>query len=224
MPSTRDCRSARLSCSQTTGSPETSAAPPAVLGAIARVPSFTYWGHLWSGASPPEDSPLRTHKSLLTPREVTPQQGAAPPALLPGSRPSSPGPLGSCAGPTNAGYLLSPKVTQQGLDRRVVPGVQLVPVDADVEFEPVGVGVDGRLPRGGEFLILGSFAGPTANEGDRSQQGGTGAAWPRGEGAVSSRGLGSNFGSRQTRVHGRCVCSNRSLRRAHFFCGCCSTS
>lgn len=182
MPSTPDCRSARLSCSQTTGSPETSAAPPAVLGAIARVPSFTYWGHLWSGVSPPEDSPLRTHRPLLTPREVTPQQGAAPPALLPGSRSSSPGPLGSCAGPTDAGYLLSPKVTQQGLDCRVVPGVQLVPVDADVEFEPVGVGVDGRLPRGGEFLILGSFAGPTANEGDPESTGRAGSCMAAGRG------------------------------------------
>ena len=73
--------------------------------------------------------------------------------------------------PTDTGYLLSTQVAQQGFDRRVVSGVELVPVNADVELKPVGVGVHCRLPRGQEFFIFSAFTWPTENEGDPESAG-----------------------------------------------------
>lgn len=42
---------------------------------------------------------------------------------------------------------------EQGPHCRVMSRVQLISVDADVELEPVGIGVHGRLPGGQEFTL-----------------------------------------------------------------------
>lgn len=55
---------------------------------------------------------------------------------------------------THAGDLLRDQVLQQGVQHGVVPGVELVAVDADVEAEPVGVGLCPRLVGGRELLFL----------------------------------------------------------------------
>lgn len=55
-------------------------------------------------------------------------------------------------------------------------------VDVDVEFELVGVGVDGRFFRGGEFFIFGFFAGFIANEGDSELIGRVGSCMVAGRG------------------------------------------
>ena len=60
---------------------------------------------------------------------------------------------------TYAGDLLSNQVLQQGVDDRVVSGVQLVSVNPNVEAEPVGVRFCCQLPCRAE-LIQGPFSIP----------------------------------------------------------------
>lgn len=55
--------------------------------------------------------------------------------------------------PTHTGDLLGAQVLEQGPHCWVVSRVQLISVDADVELEPVGIGVHGRLPGGQEFIL-----------------------------------------------------------------------
>jgi hypothetical protein len=66
--------------------------------------------------------------------------------------------------PTNASDLLSAEVLQQGLDGRIVSGVQLISVNTDVEFEPVGIEIHCCLPSGQEFCTFSTFVWPTKNE------------------------------------------------------------
>lgn len=119
---------------------------------------------LREGPQPPGARPLHWRRGLLSKR--------AGPLRTSAYRGTSPVPsLEACSSqargthrrrPTDARYPLHAEVPQQGVHCRVVSGVQLVAVDADVEFEPVGVAVHCCLPRGQEFLIFGTFLGPVA--------------------------------------------------------------
>lgn len=55
---------------------------------------------------------------------------------------------------THAGDPLRDQVLQQSLRHRAPPGVQLVAVDADVEAQPVGVGLRRHLHGWREVLLL----------------------------------------------------------------------
>lgn len=70
--------------------------------------------------------------------------------------------------PTDAGDLLRAEVLQQGVNGRVVPGVQLIPVDAYVEFEPVRIEIHGCFASRQEFCSFSTFLWPTWNK-DRRQ-------------------------------------------------------
>lgn len=66
-------------------------------------------------------------------------------------------------GLTNAGDLLWHQVLQEGIDDRIVSGVQLVSINPNVEAEPVGVGLSHQLSCRAE-LIHGALPSPGEEE------------------------------------------------------------
>lgn len=97
-----------------------------------------------------QGGPARRHLPLEARRHKLPGGDTPAGARLPSSpAPAAPALLkGGVQAPTYTGDLLHPEVVQQGFHRGAVSGVQLIAVDADVELEPVGVGVRRRLPGG----------------------------------------------------------------------------
>lgn len=120
--------------------------------------------------------------------------------------------------PTDAGDLLRAEVLQQGVDGRVLPGVQLIPVDANVEFEPVRIEVHGCFASRQEFCSFSTFLWPTRNK-DRLQSSVKREA--RGRGMLGSWSWGSRLATlgSKYRFTKSCLCTAVSaLCRLRFHC------